>query len=131
MRSAGVWSCLAIALGLSMTAALPAQAQTSAGLVGHVASTQGSPMADALVIITRTDIPGRYQVKTDENGRFAYYTLPVGTYEITVICPDGNRYPMRRPIRTSPTSLIEASFVFTTPANVAAAKTQAKPARGN
>lgn len=88
-------------------------------------------MADALVIITRTDIPGRYQVKTDKNGRFAYYTLPVGAYDVTVICPDGNRYPMRRRIRTSPTSLIEASFIFTTPTHDAPAQTPAKPARGN
>ena len=73
-------SCLAL-LALS----LPAFAQTST-IEGTVKDETGKPVQGAVVNIDRTDINGKYPVKTDKKGHYGHYGLPVaGVFDITVV----------------------------------------------
>jgi len=128
MRLIGKFHFPAFVLVMGLAAALSATAQTSAGLTGRIiSSTDGSPMANALVTITRIDVPGTYRIKTDKNGKFSYYTLPTGVFALTVTCPDGNVYPLQRRIRTSPGRLVEATFKFKVPGAAEDAAAAANP----
>jgi len=62
---------------------LPALAQTSA-VEGIVKDETGKPLQGAVVTFDRTDIKGKYTVKTDKKGHYGHYGLPLGTYNITV-----------------------------------------------
>lgn len=52
-------------------------AQT-ATMEGNVKGEDGKPLQGAMIKITRTDIKGNYQVKTDKKGHFLYAGLPLG-----------------------------------------------------
>jgi len=62
---------------------LPALAQTTA-VEGIVKDETGKPLPGAIVTFDRTDIKGKYTVKSDKKGHYGHYGLPLGTYSITV-----------------------------------------------
>jgi len=76
-------------LGLLM--ALPAAAQISGGIKGMVTGPDGKPVQKADVVFTRTDVPAKYDVKTDKHGNYGHYALPVGTYDVSVVMPDNKQ----------------------------------------
>lgn len=77
---------------LVASSALLVSAQ-SGQLRGHVvmklADGTNAPVADAIIDVFRTDIPGKYNTKTDKKGQFVFAGLPyVGTYVIAASKPD-------------------------------------------
>lgn len=71
---------------LTVSSTLLVSAQTGE-LRGHVIIRQADgtnvPVADAIIDVFRTDIPGKYSTKTDKKGQFVFAGLPyVGTYII-------------------------------------------------
>jgi len=73
---------------LAMTAllaffAMTLAAQTTA-ISGKVKGADGQALQGALVKITRTDIKGNYQVKTNKKGEYFHAGLPLGTYNVSV-----------------------------------------------
>lgn len=71
---------LICATGLSSVAAL---AQTTA-IQGVVKGDDSKPIQGAIVHIQRTDIKGKYDVKTNKKGEYGHYGLPLGTYNVSV-----------------------------------------------
>jgi tetratricopeptide (TPR) repeat protein len=63
--------------------AFGALAQTAV-MEGNVKGEDGKPVQGAIIKITRTDIKGNYQVKTDKKGHFLYAGLPLGMYDVSV-----------------------------------------------
>lgn len=63
--------------------ALTSFAQITA-LEGDVKGEDGAPKVGAVVKITRTDIKGNYNCKTNKKGHYFYNGLPLGTYNIAV-----------------------------------------------
>jgi tetratricopeptide (TPR) repeat protein len=59
-------------------------AQTTTAFEGVVKGQDGDPLKGAVVKLTRTDIKGNYQTKTDKKGHYFYGGLPKGMYKITV-----------------------------------------------
>lgn len=80
--------------------ALPAAGQTSGGIKGRVIGLDGKPLAKAELTFTRTDIPAKYTVKTDKKGDYGYYTLPMGTYDVSLKTPDGQVVPVGKGVAT-------------------------------
>ena len=74
-------------LGLSLAGMLMCAfgvlAQTAV-MEGNVKGEDGKPVQGAVIKITRTDIKGNYQVKTDKKGHFLYAGLPLGIYDVSV-----------------------------------------------
>ena len=62
---------------------VPAMAQTTA-VEGMVKDETGKPLQGAVVTFDRTDIKGKYTVKSDKKGHYGHYGLPLGTYTISV-----------------------------------------------
>jgi tetratricopeptide (TPR) repeat protein len=67
--------------GFVLLASCAAWAQTTT-LEGDVKDENGAPMKGAVIVLTRTDIKGHYQVKTDKKGHWLYTGLPFGVYDI-------------------------------------------------
>lgn len=67
--------------GFVLLASCAAWAQTTT-LEGDVKDENGQPMKGALIVLTRTDIKGHYQVKSDKKGHWLYTGLPYGKYDI-------------------------------------------------
>ena len=82
----------------SMLAAGSAMAQTSS-LEGDVKGDDGAPLKGALVRIDRTDIKGKYEVKTDKKGHYFHAGLPLGTYNLTLLV-DGKERDTVNKVRT-------------------------------
>jgi len=61
--------------GFALLAACTVWAQTST-LEGNVKDQNGQPLKGAKIILTRTDIKGHYEVKTDKKGHWLYTGLP-------------------------------------------------------
>ena len=74
---------LALSLAGMLMFALGALAQTAV-MEGNVKGEDGKPVQGAVIKITRTDIKGNYQVKTDKKGHFLYAGLPLGTFDVSV-----------------------------------------------
>ncbi len=70
-------------LALLLTFYSPAFAQTGS-IEGKVIGADGKPVAKdyAVIKITRTDIKGNYQVKTNKKGEFFHAGLPLGQYNV-------------------------------------------------
>src|SRR4051812_22662221 len=79
--------------------AVPAFSQISQ-VEGIVKDEKGQPIKDAVVIFERTDIKGKYQVKSDKKGHYGHYGLPLGTYNISVTV-DGKVRDQMNSVRTS------------------------------
>jgi tetratricopeptide (TPR) repeat protein len=67
--------------GFLLLASCAAWAQTTT-LEGDVKDENGQPLKGALIVLTRTDIKGHYQVKSDKKGHWLYTGLPYGKYDI-------------------------------------------------
>ena len=80
LRSLKITTLTAFAAALI---SLPAMAQTSA-VEGIVKDETGKPLQGAVITFDRTDIKGKYTVKSDKKGHYGHYGLPLGTYNITV-----------------------------------------------
>lgn len=74
---------LALSLAGMLMCAFGVLAQTAV-MEGNVKGEDGKPVQGAMIKITRTDIKGNYQVKTDKKGHFLYAGLPLGTYDVSV-----------------------------------------------
>ena len=74
---------LALSLAGMLMCAVGALAQTAV-MEGNVKGEDGKPVQGAMIKITRTDIKGNYQVKTDKKGHFLYAGLPLGMYDVSV-----------------------------------------------
>ncbi|OLE54627.1 MAG: hypothetical protein AUG51_07530 [Acidobacteria bacterium 13_1_20CM_3_53_8] len=86
LRKYFFFSIAAIAVLLLGTIAASAQ---QGELRGHVVAKQAdgttAPVPDALIDVYRTDIPGKYNTKTDRKGHFVFAGLPyTGKYVIAV-----------------------------------------------
>jgi len=68
---------------------------------GVVKGTDGKPLQNAEIQITRTDIKGNYKCKTDKKGHYIYMGLPMGTYTI-VVSVGGKEADKVAGVRTSP-----------------------------
>ena len=51
---------------------------------GLVKGEDGKPIQNAMIHIVRSDIKGKYDVKTDKKGHYGHYGLPLGTYDVSV-----------------------------------------------
>ncbi len=76
---------------LVVMTAVAALAQ-SGELRGHVTLTQADgqkvPVAEAFIDVYRTDLPGKYNTKTNKKGEFVFAGLPyIGTYTVVVSHP--------------------------------------------
>lgn len=85
---------------LAGVATLPLAAQMSGGIKGKVLGPDGKPLEKAQITITRTDVPGKYEIKTDKHGNYGYYALPLGTYNISLTDPSGKQLTMRQGVQT-------------------------------
>src|SRR4051794_14255013 len=63
---------------------IPAFGQVTA-VEGIVKDEAGKPLQGAVITFDRTDIKGKYTVKTDKKGHYGHYGLPIGTYNISVV----------------------------------------------
>lgn len=100
----GMWAAVVIVGALATLAG----AQTSGGIAGKIIGPDGKPLAKAKVEFTRTDVPGTYDVKTSNKGEFGYYTLPMGTYDVSVEVP-GQKKPVTigQKVRTKMGEVVE------------------------
>lgn len=91
---------LAGAIVLAGLATLPLMAQMSGGIKGKVLGPDGKPLEKAQITITRTDVPAKYEMKTDKHGNYGYYALPLGTYTVTLTDPNGKPHIMAQGVQT-------------------------------
>lgn len=94
---------MGFALGIALLAiftALPASAQISGGIHGKIIGPDGKPLQNAKVELTRTDITGHYEVKTNKKGEYGHYALPLGTYNISVVMPNGQTVMFAKNIKS-------------------------------
>lgn len=74
------WLC---AVGLLAAAPFAASAQAVTGsLGGRVLSTQGEPLADAVVTVSGAFLQGSRRATTDARGYFQITAVPPGKYEL-------------------------------------------------
>lgn len=79
----------AVLLGVCAAAASAQVAQATGTITLKKADGTTIPAEGAQVTIHRTDIRGKYEVKTGKNGRYVYAGIPlVGTYTIVVSAPN-------------------------------------------
>jgi tetratricopeptide (TPR) repeat protein len=74
-------TALGVLLGLALVAP-PAQAQMG-GARGKVVDTEGTPVAEATVLIEFPGKPDKYEVKTDKKGEYLQIGLEPGYHRIT------------------------------------------------
>lgn len=76
---------------------------------GDVKGADGKPIDKAVVKITRTDIKGNYETKTNKKGHYLYMGLPMGTYSLEVMV-EGKKVDAVNNIRTRPGDPIPVNF---------------------
>jgi tetratricopeptide (TPR) repeat protein len=72
------------AAAVAFVFAVPSLAQTTGAIIGKVIGEDGKPLQGALVKFARQDIKANYKIKTNKKGEYGYYTLPIGTYNVTL-----------------------------------------------
>lgn len=84
--------------------AVNTQAQNSDAIIGVVQNTNGQPVADAVISISKLGI----QVHSERNGRFTIPSLPAGSYNVTVshIACNSASQTLRVESKVRPTILI-------------------------
>jgi len=85
-----------------------ARAQVTS-MEGDVKDENGAGIKGAVVKITRTDMKGNYQVKTDKKGHYYYGGLPMGTYRVSVEV-DGKERDSVNNVKTHFGDTVEQSF---------------------
>jgi tetratricopeptide (TPR) repeat protein len=93
VRKMASWSAMFCLLALS------ALAQTGA-ISGKVMGEDGKGLQGALIRIDRTDIKGKYEVKTNKKGEFFHAGLPLGQYAVTLLV-DGAEKDSVKGVRTT------------------------------
>jgi tetratricopeptide (TPR) repeat protein len=88
-----------VAAGL-LVLALTASAQITT-VEGDVKGSDGKPVQNAVVKITRTDIKGNYETKSNKKGHYIYMGLPIGNYNLAVFV-DGKQMDSVSNVHTSP-----------------------------
>src|SRR5215210_7067820 len=92
-RAGHVWpiflaACIAVTLGSSgdgvSSRVLAQQSVTSATLSGHVMDTDGANIVGAQITIASLDTNQNRTASSDEEGRYRFSYLPVGSYRLTV-----------------------------------------------
>lgn len=73
-----------IAAPLTLLFSIACFAQSTTAFEGIVTGEDGQPVKGAVVKLTRIDIKGNYQCKTDKKGHYFYGGLPKGIYRISV-----------------------------------------------
>ncbi len=79
---------LAVA-AIMLAGASALSAQMSRGFRGNVVGVDGKPLVKAVVTFVNVENNAKYTIKTDKKGNFAYYTLPLATFDVTVTPPGG------------------------------------------
>ena len=80
---------LSLCLALITASATAQVIQVSGRVTFKPADGPEVPLQGATVTIHRTDIKGKYEVKTNKDGRYVYAGIPlVGTYTIIVSAPN-------------------------------------------
>jgi tetratricopeptide (TPR) repeat protein len=77
------FNSFALSAAAALLCAFSASAQVSA-MEGLVKGEDGKPIQNAMIHIVRSDIKGKYDVKTDKKGHYGHYGLPLGTYDVSV-----------------------------------------------
>ncbi len=95
---------------------LPAKAQVTANLSGHVTDQTGAPVTGASVSATNTGTNMARTTTTDRDGRYQFASLPVGRYEMR-ISKSGFREQLRSGIAlvAGPDTTADISMQRTTP----------------
>src|SRR5262245_43196351 len=84
---AGISLALALFFVASLGGTLPASAQqavASATLGGRIEDTRGAAISGALIAITNVDKNQTHRSTSDEQGRYSFLYLPVGSYQLKV-----------------------------------------------
>jgi tetratricopeptide (TPR) repeat protein len=68
---------------------------------GDIKGPDGKPVQNAVIKITRTDIKGNYDTKSNKKGHYIYMGLPIGNYNIAVFI-DGKQVDQVSNVHTSP-----------------------------
>src|SRR5215471_419307 len=76
---------------------------------GDVKGADGKPIEKAVVKITRTDIKGSYETKTNKKGHYLYMGLPMGTYNLELLI-EGKKADQVSGVRTRPGDPIPVNF---------------------
>jgi len=76
---------------------------------GDVKGVDGKPVEKAVVKITRVDIKGNYETKTNKKGHYLYMGLPMGKYNVDVFV-DGKRVDGQTNVPTRPGDPIPVNF---------------------
>jgi len=88
-----------VAAGL-LVSALTGFAQITT-VEGDVKGPDGKPVQNAVIKITRTDIKGSYETKSNKKGHYIYMGLPIGNYNLALFV-DGKQVDAVNNVRTSP-----------------------------
>jgi tetratricopeptide (TPR) repeat protein len=88
-----------VAAGL-LVSALTGFAQITT-VEGDVKGADGKPVQNAVIKITRTDIKGSYETKSNKKGHYIYMGLPIGNYNLALFV-DGKQVDAVNNVRTSP-----------------------------
>jgi len=99
---------LAVAAAATTMLALTSFAQITT-IEGDVKGEDGKPIDKAQIKITRTDIKGNYDTKTNKKGHYLYMGLPMGTYDVQVLV-DGKVRDGQKGVRTRPGDPIPVNF---------------------
>jgi hypothetical protein len=76
--------CVASLLSLLAAAPVLAQTATTASMSGRVSDAQGAVLPGASVTLTDRATAQTRATLTDNDGRYAFFNLPAGTYDLTV-----------------------------------------------
>jgi hypothetical protein len=68
---------------------------------GVVKGADGKLIQNAVIKITRTDIKGNYETKSNKKGHYIYMGLPIGLYNLAVFV-DGKQVDQTTNVKTSP-----------------------------
>ncbi len=111
---------VALAGAATLCLALTSLAQITT-VEGDVKGTDGKPVQNAEIQITRIDIKGNYKTKTNKKGHYIYMGLPIGTYNIAVFM-QGKQVDIVNNVRTSPGDPRPVDFDLSASAAASAAK---------
>ena len=81
----------ALAAALSAAAFLPAQAQTVGAPVEGKVTMEGSPLANAQVVLTNADTGKTYKTESEKSGDFSLVGVPYGNYQVEVVGDKGEK----------------------------------------
>ena len=89
MLSSGIRKWLGLAIAVFALANVPSAFAQTGGLTGKCTLQDGTPCVKCLLVIERQDIKGTYKVNTNKKGEYVYVGLPLGSYKISLMDPNG------------------------------------------